>query len=182
MKMDMDMDVNIKKNYPSYVRGREIKAEDIEEGRVSYNLHKPNIIYSFTAGQAISKFLNGLKEGKLLATECHSCNRTLFPPRIFCEVCFRPIDKWCEVKDSGVVETFSISYIDPDAKPLEKPIIVAVISIDGASPKMGIMHILGEVEPEDVYIGMRVRAVWKPESEREGSITDIMYWKPAEGD
>ena len=46
---------------------------------------------------------------------------------------------------------------------------------------MGIMHILGEVKPEDIYIGMRVKAVWKSEEEREGAITDIKYWKPIEG-
>jgi uncharacterized OB-fold protein len=29
-----------------------------------------------------------------------------------------------------------------------------------------------------VKIGMRVQAVWKPENEREGAITDILYFKP----
>ena len=43
---------------------------------------------------------------------------------------------------------------------------------------MGILHMLGEVEPDDISIGMAVEAVWKPESEREGAITDIKYWKP----
>jgi len=54
----------------------------------------------------------------------------------------------------------------------------AVIEIDGASKGMGIMHLLGEVEPGDIKIGMKVKAVWKPEEEREGSITDIIYFKP----
>jgi hypothetical protein len=36
------------------------------------------------------------------------------------------------------------------------------------------------VEPDAVHIGMRVQAVWKPEDEREGAITDILYFKPAE--
>jgi uncharacterized OB-fold protein len=26
---------------------------------------------------------------------------------------------------------------------------------------------------------MKVKAVWKPESEREGAITDIIYFEPA---
>jgi uncharacterized OB-fold protein len=42
------------------------------------------------------------------------------------------------------------------------------------------MHKLGEIEPADVTIGMRVKAVWKPADQREGSITDIMYFKPLE--
>jgi uncharacterized OB-fold protein len=44
----------------------------------------------------------------------------------------------------------------------------------------GIMHLLGEVDPQKVKIGMRVQAVWKPPKEREGAITDILYFKPIE--
>jgi hypothetical protein len=42
------------------------------------------------------------------------------------------------------------------------------------------MHLLGEVDPDAVEIGMKVEAVWKPEEERTGSITDIKYFKPLE--
>ena len=60
----------------------------------------------------------------------------------------------------------------------------AVIEIEGASPGMGIMHVLGEVGEDldtilaTVKMGMRVEAVWKPAQEREGSITDIRYFRP----
>lgn len=37
---------------------------------------------------------------------------------------------------------------------------------------------LGEVAPRNIKIGMKVKAVWKSEAEREGAITDIKYWKP----
>jgi uncharacterized OB-fold protein len=53
-----------------------------------------------------------------------------------------------------------------------------VIEIDGASPGMGILHLLDEVDPDDIFIGMKVRAVWRPEEERSGAITDIKYFKP----
>jgi len=42
------------------------------------------------------------------------------------------------------------------------------------------MHKLGEVDPQQVAIGMEVEAVWKPEAEREGSILDIRYFRPRE--
>ena len=63
---------------------------------------------------------------------------------------------------------------------LTDPEIPAVIDIDGTSPAVGIMHKLGEVDPQAVRIGMRVQAVWKPPEEREGSILDIKYFKPLE--
>ena len=78
------------------------------------------------------------------------------------------------------IETFSISFIDSDARPIEKPIFIGVISLDGASPQHGIMHYFGEVGEDEIHIGMKVKAVWKPESERTGAITDIMYFKPLE--
>ena len=68
-----------------------------------------------------------------------------------------------------------------DASRRKEPILVAVVEIDGASPLMGILHLLGEVEPEKVRIGMRVQAVWKQDGERTGAITDIRYFRPAGG-
>jgi uncharacterized OB-fold protein len=61
---------------------------------------------------------------------------------------------------------------------LTDPEIPAVIDIDGTRPPVGIMHMLSEVQPEEVKIGMRVEAVWKPADEREGSILDIRYFRP----
>jgi len=55
-----------------------------------------------------------------------------------------------------------------------------VIEIDGAAPGTGFMHKLGNLEPSRARTGLRVRAVWKPPSERTGSILDIRYFEPAE--
>jgi uncharacterized OB-fold protein len=76
------------------------------------------------------------------------------------------------------VNTFSLCYVSWDVRRLRQPQIPAVIEIDGASPGVGILHVLGEVRPKEVKVGMRVRAVWKPPAKRVGSITDIAYWKP----
>ena len=134
--------------------------------------------YAWDAGVAVGRYLQGLREGRILARECRRCRRTLVPPRMFCEECFRPTDGWVEVADTGRVNTFSICYIRWDMVKLQEPEIPAVIEIDGASPGVGFMHKLGEVDPDDVRIGMEVEAVWKPEGEREGSILDIRYFRP----
>ncbi|GAB4296553.1 MAG: Zn-ribbon domain-containing OB-fold protein [Myxococcota bacterium] len=161
--------------------GKNIKEEIFEQNKILYSMFEPELEYAWDNGVAISAYLKGLKEGKIIASYCHKCGRIMLPPREFCELCWRTTDGKLEVKDTGTVETFSIARIHFDAsrlKPGEKPQIPAVISIDGASEKMGILHLLGEVEPEDVKIGMKVQAVWKPAPEREGSITDIRYFKP----
>lgn len=137
--------------------------------------------YAWDAGIAIGHYLNELREGRIAARICHGCERTLVPPRMFCEQCFRPTDAWTTVQDTGTVNTFSLAYITWDMRELDDPDIPAVIELDGASPGIGIMHKLGDVDPETVHTGMRVRAVWKPESERTGSILDIDHWAPIDG-
>jgi acetyl-CoA C-acetyltransferase len=132
--------------------------------------------YEWDAGVAISRFLDGLEEGRILGRECRSCERVLVPPRMFCERCFRDTDGWVEVEQTGVVQTFSICHIRYDMQPLEEPELPAVLAIDGSDG--GFLHKLGEVAPEDVRIGMAVEAVWKPDEEREGSILDIAYFRP----
>ncbi len=137
--------------------------------------------YAWDAGVAIGGYLDGLKQGKILGRSCHNYRRILVPPRMFCEQCFRPTDEWVQVKDTGTVNTFSLAYITWDMRQLTEPDIPAVIDLDGASPGIGIMHKLGDVDPESVHTGMRVRAVWKPVTERTGSILDIAYWTPIDG-
>ena len=134
--------------------------------------------YAWDAGVAVGRFLAGLREGRVLARECRGCDRVLVPPRMFCEQCFRPTDRWVEVEDTGRVNTFSICWVSWDMQPLSVPELPAVLEIDGASPGIGFMHKLGEVDPGAVHVGLEVEAVWKPEAKREGSILDIRYFRP----
>jgi hypothetical protein len=81
------------------------------------------------------------------------------------------------VPQTGAVETFSICHVTWDMRPLDEPQIPAVIRLDGTS-EGGFLHLLGEVAPDDVRAGMQVEAVWKPASERVGSILDIDHFRP----
>jgi uncharacterized OB-fold protein len=159
-------------------QGHEITPDEVKAGKHLDILYKFEPKYSWAAGVAISRFLIELKEGRIFARKCHKCERILVPPRMYCEQCYRPTDEWVQVKDTGTINTFSISHVGTDARRLKTPILVAVIDIDGASPGMGILHNLGEVEPTKITVGMKVEAVWKRPEEREGSIMDIRYFRP----
>jgi hypothetical protein len=154
-----------------------LSAEDIKSGKVLYTVYKPFLKYKWSAGVAISRFLNELKNGRIIGRKCKKCNRILVPPRMFCELCYRNTDEWVYVKDTGRINTYSVAYISADASRRKEPLIPAVIEIDGASKGMGILHLIGETKIDDLKIGLKVKAVWKPESEREGAITDIKYFK-----
>jgi len=155
-----------------------LRESDFTERKVLFTEWKPDARYAWDAGIAIGRYLAALKEGRIIGVRCHHCRRTVVPPRIFCEWCFRPMDEWVYLEDHGVVNTFSICYVRWDMERLEEPLIPAVIEIAGASKGMGILHLLGEVDPQEVKIGMKVKAVWKPAAERIGAITDIRYFKP----
>lgn len=157
-------------------RGKKITKEEAE--RLPHVVAKPSARYAWSAGQAIGRFLEELKEGRIIARRCNGCGRVLVPPRMFCERCFRPTDEWVYLPGTGVIETFSVSYIDTDANRIAEPILVGVVALDGASEHCGIMHYFGEVAPEKLYIGMEVEPVWRPKEEREGAITDIKYFRP----
>jgi len=155
-----------------------LREADFREKRVIYNTWTPNAQYAWDAGVAIGRYLAELKEGRLIGVRCNKCRRTVIPPRNFCEWCFRPMDDWVYLPDTGTINTYSLCYVTWDMGRVKVPEISAVIDIDGTSPPVGIMHLLGEVKPDDVKIGMKVQAVWKPAEEREGSILDIKYFKP----
>ena len=158
--------------------GTGLSSDDIKKGKVCTTRWTHDAKYAWDRGVAIGKYLAGLKRGKILAVKCGTCNLTMVPPRASCEWCFKPIDGWVELKDTGVINTFSLSYVTWDVKRITEPVVPAVIEIDGASKGMGIMHLLGGVDPKQVKRGMKVKAVWKPVAEREGAITDILYLKP----
>jgi uncharacterized OB-fold protein len=161
--------------------GTSLSEKDIRDGKVLSIHDQMPAEFSWDTGVAIGRYLAGLKDGVLLGSFCAHCRRTVIPPRTICEWCFRPMDRFVHLEDTGTVNTFSLCYVTWDVRQIKKPETPAVIEIDGASPLHGIMHKLGEVDPQDIKIGMRVKAVWKPEEKRQGAITDIHYFKPFNG-
>lgn len=158
--------------------GTSLREADIRDGKVLSYHDKMLADFAWDTGDAIGRYLAALKEGKILGSHCSHCEKTVVPPRTVCEWCYHPMDHYLPIADTGTVNTFSLCYVTWDVQRIEKPEIPAVIELDGASPLHGIMHKLGDVDPEEVAIGMKVKAVWKPADLRVGAITDIEYFKP----
>ncbi|MBI2533834.1 MAG: Zn-ribbon domain-containing OB-fold protein [Deltaproteobacteria bacterium] len=158
--------------------GTSLDKRELARGKIFTESYAPKLRYRWDAGEAIGRYLEELKHGRLIARSCGQCARVMIPPRMFCECCFHSTDQWVYVKDTGKILTFSLCYVSWDVKRLKQPEIPAVIEIDGASPGMGILHVVKKIAPGKVGVGMAVRAVWKPKSKRVGSVTDIAYWEP----
>lgn len=161
-------------------RATPLKEEDFEKGRILTHRTDPDLRYRWAAGVAIGRFLDGMKQGKIIGSHCNECDRTVVPPRVFCEMCFVPVGEYVELPPTGTINTFAISWIATDRSRLKKPVVPAVVDIDGTT-KAGLLHMIGNVDPKKVKIGMRVKAVWRPAPERKGDITDLLHWEPAGG-
>lgn len=161
------------KKWPGVV----LHEADIREKKVLWTEWHPKFEYAYDCGIGYGRYFAELKKGRIVGTKCKRCGRILLPARYFCEWCWRPTDEWVYLEDTGTVNTFSICYTDWLARRIKEPELPAMIEIDG-SGGVAIMSKLGEVDPKDIRIGMRVKAVWKPEGERIGAITDIKYWEP----
>jgi uncharacterized OB-fold protein len=157
--------------------GVPLKEEDFENQKVLTVTYHPKAKYSWATGVAVGEFLKGLKAGVITGSKCDQCGRIVVPPRMFCEWCFRRTENWVKLPDTGIVNTYSVSYITADTTRVKTPLIPAVVEIDGTS-SAGFLHLISEVKPDDVKIGMRVKAVWAEPSKRRGSITDIKYFAP----
>jgi len=133
------------------------------------------IVNRYTYGLAGEKFFRTIKdEGRILGTYCPECVHTYVPATVFCERCLGKLDTWVDVGIKGEVVTFTFLNVNYDGSSLEKPEIIAFVRFaDG-----GLVHHLGEVELDQVEIGMSVEAVFKPKTKRIGSILDIKYFKP----
>lgn len=160
--------------------GTSLSEKEIRDGSVLSIHDKLLGNFAWDTGIAISKYLAGFKDGVILGSYCNQCRRTVVPPRNVCEWCYRPMVEFTPVGDTGVINTFSLCYVTWDVQRIKNPEIPAVIDLDGATPLHGIMHKLGEIQPEHVAIGLKVEAVWKPAEDREGAITDILYFKPSQ--
>ena len=132
----------------------------------------------YTVGTAGERFLREIKDnGRLMGTRCTGCALTYVPPRIYCERCFASLSEWKEVPGRGTVHTFTLAYYGLEGRRLERPDILALVRLEGAHG--GLVHRLGGVEPSAVRIGMAVEMVLKPKGQRQGSILDIRYFRPA---
>ncbi len=150
-----------------------VKVEDKDVWVYEGQIYIPN---TYTAGEMGTEALTQLMENKkIMGVRCPDCDRVYVPARSTCMDCFGKMDQFVEVGVKGTVSTYAVSHHNNNMGPVDKP-VYAVIQLEGADN--GFVHMLGDVEEENISVGMRVEAVFKDKEYRKGSILDIQYFKP----
>ena len=104
--------------------------------------------YRFVAGKATTRFLHGLKEGKIYGQRCSSCSNVIVPPRGACARCGIATEEEVELSDKGTVTTFCVVHIPVPGSPVKPPFVSATILLDGAN--LGLFHLVADCKPSDV--------------------------------
>ena len=132
--------------------------------------------YDYAASPEESVFGRGLKEGRILAQGCPVCHKVYVPPRGACPVDGVPTSEPVELSDTGIVTTFCIVNVPYLGQKIEPPYVSAYVLLEGAD--IAFLHLILGCDAHDVRMGMRVKAVWKPEAERTFSLENISHFEP----
>lgn len=132
--------------------------------------------YVYEASPEESKFFRGLAEGKLFGQRCPTCAKVYVPPRGACPVDGVPTTDEVELPDTGIVTTFCVVNVPFLGQRIEIPYVSAYILLDGAD--IGFLHLIQGVPADQVRMGMRVKAVWKPREEWGTSVENITHFEP----
>jgi len=132
---------------------------------------------TYSAGAVGSRFLIELRDNeRIMGTRCPTCNLVYVPARSVCRDCFGKLSEWVEVSQKGTLLTYAVAYQPNPVQPWEPPVAYGIVQLDGADT--GFVHMLREVDPGQLKVGMKVKAVFKVKQERQASILDIKYFKP----
>ena len=148
-----------------------VLSEDpfVAEGRLA-------MPYRYFPGPVATRFFVELRDNKrIMGIKCPDCGTVYVPVETTCGKCFVKTKDWVEVRNEGVLESFTATHYTIPVQPTPAPVIYGLIKLDGADT--GLLHLLGEVDPHALRVGTRMEAVFR--EKRVGNILDIEYFQPA---
>jgi uncharacterized OB-fold protein len=80
------------------------------------------------------------------------------------------------VHDTGTLVTFAIVNVNFANRVIDLPYVSGEVLFDGADTTT--MVLVRGITPQDVRMGMRVKAHWKPREEWDYSLANIDYVEP----
>jgi uncharacterized OB-fold protein len=132
--------------------------------------------YRHSASLEESRYLRGLAEGRLLGQRCPECGKVYIPPRGACPTDGVPTREEVELADTGTVTTFCIVNVPFLGQRITPPYVSAYVLLDGAD--IPLMHLVLGCAADEVRMGMRVKAQWRPREEWDTTLRNIDHFRP----
>ncbi|MEU0313659.1 OB-fold domain-containing protein [Nocardioides sp. NPDC006273] len=134
--------------------------------------------YNYAASPEESSFFRGLAEGRILGQRCPRCQKVYVPPRGACPTDGVPTAEEIELSHVGTVTTFCVVNVPFLGQKIKPPYVSAYVLLDGAD--IALQHLILDIPADEVRMGMRVKAVWKPREEWVTSIENISHFAPTD--
>ena len=99
------------------------------------------------------------------------------PPRGACPVDGVPTTEEVHLPDTGTVTTFCIVNVPFPGQRIAPPYVSAYVLLDGAD--IAFLHLVLGIPADEVRMGMRVQAVWRPRQEWTTSMENISHFEPS---
>ncbi|CAN5436147.1 OB-fold nucleic acid binding domain-containing protein [soil metagenome] len=148
----------------------------LEDNLVTGVVTPVELDYIYAASPEESAFYRGLAEGKILGQRCPTCLKVYVPPRSACPADGTPTAEEVELSHEGTVTTFCIFNVPFLGQKIKPPYVSAYVLLDGAD--IAILHLILDIPADEVRMGMRVKAVWKPREEWGTTIENISHFSP----
>lgn len=117
-------------------------------------------------------FHDSLKHGRFVIQRCQSCTHHIFYPRMICPHCGSDKLNW--VQPTGLGTVYSVTVVQRQEE-RGGNYNVALINLEEG---VGLMSRVDDLPPEDVFIGLKVKAQIKQiDDEEEGP---VLVFVPAE--
>ena len=145
--------------------------------------HLVSLTYSEELTPVLERYVDALIDGRIVGHKCPSCGRVFVPGKGYCPICVVPTTDAdeIEVADHGTLTGFTI--ITPVAyygQTETEPFVYASVLLDGSDSNLGGQDIVG-VPHDQIRRGMRVKAIWRAESDRSAAGISNRGWGSVDG-
>lgn len=105
--------------------------------------------------EIVAKFMEELKNNRLVGTRCKKCGTRYLPPRAHC-TCGSTEIEWYEAPKQGKLLTYTIVAFPPESMTKYAPYILAIVELEDGSRLLA--H-LTEVTPKNLAVGMPLQVM-----------------------
>jgi uncharacterized OB-fold protein len=120
----------------------------------------------------LEKFVEGLKQGRLMYTQCKRCGVKYFPPQVDCPKCRTSEMEWRVTSPEGELITWTVIYVKPASFSHHGDYVVGIVKMpDGFNVTAWI-----DADPKALKPGMKMRLI----VDRRPGENYVTHWfKPA---